>query len=45
VFTISALTGEGCRELSFAVAQFLAEQEAREGGPGWQPAEAAQQPT
>jgi GTP-binding protein len=45
VFTISALTGEGCRELAFAVAEFLAEQEAREASLRPAPAEATQQPT
>jgi GTP-binding protein len=32
VFAISALTGAGCRELTFAVAQFLAESARQDGG-------------
>jgi GTP-binding protein len=43
VFAISALTGEGCRELVFAVAELLGQAEERAGSSGAQPAEEAAQ--
>ncbi len=41
VFAISALTGEGCRELTFAVAEFLDRTAEQPGGAGTEAAEAA----
>ncbi len=43
VFAISALTGEGCRELTFAVADLLEQTAKQHGSPGTEPAEAAAQ--
>jgi GTP-binding protein len=43
VFAISALTGEGCRELAFAVAEFLGQTAERKASPGPEPAEEAAQ--
>jgi GTP-binding protein len=39
VFAISALTGAGCRELTFAVAEFLAQTEQQHSGGAAEPAE------
>ena len=43
VFAISALTGEGCRELTFAVVELLDQTAEQQGSPGTEPAEAAAQ--
>ncbi len=43
VFAISALTGEGCRELTFAVAEFLAQTEQQHSSAAAEPAEETEQ--
>jgi hypothetical protein len=43
VFAISALTGEGCRELTFAVAEFLAQTEQPHSSAAAEPTEETEQ--